>query len=179
MGTAPRRRVPTRDVGGDGGSSPGRRASLLRTAERDPVRGGLRCIRREAVRAVVCADGRPSLAPAASERDMALQSSVGTAARGAPAMSEALRTVVRDMGAAGYRAGYEAAAEPDACRSVPERAGLPPAGARARMRRSCWSRPTEVRTCAECTTNSAVSIPPPRDGGRPWERRRSGGWSGS
>ena len=55
--------------------------------------------------------GRPSLAPAASERDMALPTSVGTAARGAPAMSEALRTVLRDMGAAGYRAGYEAAAD--------------------------------------------------------------------
>ena len=42
---------------------------------------------------------------------MALPTSVGTAARGAPAMSEELRTVLRDMGAAGYRAGYEAAAD--------------------------------------------------------------------
>ena len=41
----------------------------------------------------------------ASERDMALPTSVGTAARGAPAMSEALRIVLRDMGTAGYRGG--------------------------------------------------------------------------
>ena len=49
--------------------------------------------------------------PAALERSMVLPASVGTAALGAPAMSEALRTVLRDMGAAGYRAGYEAAAD--------------------------------------------------------------------
>ena len=42
---------------------------------------------------------------------MALPASVGTAARGETAMSEELRTVLRDMGAAGYRAGYEAAAD--------------------------------------------------------------------
>ena len=47
--------------------------------------------------------------PAASRRDMGRPTSVATAARGAPTMSEELRTVLRDMGAAGYRAGYEAA----------------------------------------------------------------------
>ena len=50
-------------------------------------------------------------APAAGERAMAHPASVGTATRGAPAMSEELRTVLRDTGAAGYRAGYEAAAD--------------------------------------------------------------------
>ena len=55
--------------------------------------------------------GAAASPPAASERDMALPTGVETAARGAPAMSEELRTVLRDMGAAGYRAGYEAAAD--------------------------------------------------------------------
>ena len=55
--------------------------------------------------------GAAASPPPASERDMALPTSVGTAARGAPAMSEALRTVLRDMGAGGYRAGYDAAAD--------------------------------------------------------------------
>ena len=55
--------------------------------------------------------GDAAVPPGARERAMALPASVGTPARGAPAMSEALRTVLRDIGAAGYRAGYEAAAD--------------------------------------------------------------------
>ena len=54
--------------------------------------------------------GDAAAPPAARERAMALPASVGTATRGAPATSEALRTVLRDMGAAGYRTGYDAAA---------------------------------------------------------------------
>ena len=72
--------------------------------------------------------GAAASPPAARERAMALPASVGTAARGAPAMSEELRAVLRDMGAAGYRAGYEGGGGPDACRSLSERAGLLPAG---------------------------------------------------
>ena len=49
--------------------------------------------------------------PEARERAITLPARVGTTTCGAPAMSEALRTVLRDMGAAGYRAGYEAAAD--------------------------------------------------------------------
>ena len=115
--------------------------------------------------------------PAARDRAMALPASVGTTTRVAPVMSEELRTVLWDMGAAGYRAGVRGGGGPDACRSLPERAGLLPARVRARMRRSCWSRHTEVRTCAACTIISGVSIPPPRDAAPPSERRRSGGWS--
>ena len=55
--------------------------------------------------------GDAAATPAARERAMALPASVGTATRGVRAMSEELRTLLRDMGAAGYRAGYEAAAD--------------------------------------------------------------------
>ena len=118
--------------------------------------------------------------PAAPARDMALPASVGTVARDAPAMSEELRTVLRDMGAAGYRAGYEAAADrmpvdpfqsarvffpPGTSKGCGVRAGAGP--------RKCvparYARPT-----------AAVSIPPLRDAARPGSRgMRSGGWSGS
>ena len=62
-GHDPRRRVPTMDVGGDGGPATGRRSSVLRVPEPDPERGGLRCFRREALRFVLRADGAASLAP--------------------------------------------------------------------------------------------------------------------
>ena len=55
--------------------------------------------------------GNAAAPPAARECAPALPASVGTGPRWAPAMSEELRTVLRDMGAAGYRAGYEAAAD--------------------------------------------------------------------
>ena len=55
--------------------------------------------------------GDEAATPAARERAMALPASLGTATRGVPAMSKELRTLLRDMGAAGYRAGYEAAAD--------------------------------------------------------------------
>ena len=68
--------------------------------------------------------GDAATSSAARERAMALPASVGTAARGAPAMSEELRTVLRDMGAAGYGRGFGDAAAGLASRapSNPERA---------------------------------------------------------
>ena len=56
-------------------------------------------------------NGDAAAPPAVRERAMALPASVGTAARRAPTMSEELRTLLRNMGAAGYRVGYEAAVD--------------------------------------------------------------------
>ena len=56
-GHDPRRWVPTIDVGGDIGPAAGRRTPVLRAFEPDPRRGRLRCLRREALRSVLRADG--------------------------------------------------------------------------------------------------------------------------
>ena len=108
--------------------------------------------------------------PGGPARDSAPTGSAATPE--APAMSEELKTVLRDIGAAGYRAG-DTRRRSTACTAIPTRAqgSTSRTGPDGRSG-SCWSRYTATRTCAACTTTSAASMRRPSGRTQPGSRRR-------
>ena len=97
-------------------------------------------------------------------------------ARAAAAMSEELKAVLRDVGASGYRLGYEAELDRlavDRSRGPTPSFRATPAGNSG----SCCSRCTGTGTCAACTTTSAASSWRSAEEARPASgRTRSGPW---